>query len=214
MKIKMLAVVVLLMCGCGTTRDLVDKWKGRLDDFKEWDKLSAEELWDQLRGKEAKKDEKGWLHGSQKIDVPERPKDWSLTIYTKDIPTERVNDKPERMFVKFFFDNGSAYPYIMPKHRDYVRFRAKGGTNYNAHVKDWVLKPIPRDVAEWTFSVKDGKFDITCNGDALGRKGKTAPKNYLPLDIGDGKLKTFVVSPDGVRPLGCPWWASEVTQNE
>ncbi|MHC4621484.1 MAG: hypothetical protein ACYTEQ_27395 [Planctomycetota bacterium] len=202
---------ILLFSGCGTIRD----WRDDLDDFKEWDKLSIEDVWDKLRGKEVTTDNRGWSQGPHRIDVAGKPAEWEWVIQTKDIPKDRPpNGKPERGFFELMFDKGKVYQYVMPDYRNCFRIRAKGGTNFNVHCKDKIYSPIPDGESEWRVTVEDDLLDITLDGVPIGRKDRSRgiKNHYLPIKLNGARLKHIVIdnfAGDG-RVFGGWWKAREV----
>ena len=191
MRTAAILAVVVLMAGCGT----IEKFKDRkLDDLGD---LSLEALWDKARGKPVMKDDEGWAKGPQQIPVDGKPAEWVFPFKTRNIDMTRPNDKPERIVLGIDFTNGDGKLYFMPGGRDGVRMRVKGGTNYNLHVGNYILKPIPKHEAQWEVKVVDGHLDISVDGVPLRNK------KYLPCPVPGAKLKGLYWSPDAGRPAGC-----------
>lgn len=213
MKRVLLGVLLLAAVGCATLEEIEDKIKEFEEYLDEWDQLTLEDIWDKLKGHEATKDEEGWSTGSAKIEPEGRPKNWSWKFVTKGIDASRNKDKEkaEQGLFCVFLTTGKIYPYIMHGGRNAIRIRGKGGEVFNVSCGDWIHKPIPTDRAEWCVSVTNGTFDLTLNGQPLGRKALTSKDDVLPFDIGDGRLKGIVVSQwEGDRPLKSPWKAEEI----
>ena len=210
------AIAVALLTGCTTTtdwRDKVSEFEKYLDD---WDKLSIEEIWDSLRGKEAVKDDRGWYTGAATFEPHGKPKNWKWTLTTRGIDATRDKEKEEAEQSLFLvkLTNGKIYPFVMHGGRNCMRIRAKGGEAFNVSCGDSIGSPIPTDSAEWTASVSNGVFDITLNGVPLGRKDRDRGirKHYLPIDVGDGKLECIIVSQWPDRMLKSAWKAGEIEQ--
>ena len=215
--VHVLIAAMLFLCGCSTVKELEYDIKALGEEFaaflKEWESLSLDDVWDKLRGKEAKKDDTGWMRGAQKIDVPERPVNWSWEFTTQGIDPKRGrNEAAERALFCVFLTNGKIYPYTMPGGRNSHRARGKGGDAFNMSCGDAIWTPIFTEETVWHVSVSNGVFDITANGQPLGRKDRSRGirGNYLPIKVGDARLKAFVVSQWPNRMLKSPWKAGEV----
>ena len=218
-------LLALLLFGCNSVKDLGDikslddlkeleaQFKSFMRDLDEWDKLSLDQIWDKVRGKEATKDEEGWCTGSAKIVPDGKPKEWAWDFTTKGIDPKRGDgEEAERSLFCIFLSTGKVYPMIMPGGRNCLRIRAKGGEVFDVHCGDAFWTPIPTDKTTFHVSVTNRLLDITCNGVPMGRKDRSRGirNNYLPIDIGDGVLEGIVVSQWGNRMLKSPWKAGEV----
>lgn len=158
-----------------------------------WNKLLAKLKSWFYRRVLGRKREKPWLTGPREIVPSEELDEWRLVVRLRNQDMTRPNGKPERIWVKLWFEGGFSYMvYAMIDNRNAIRARGKGD-GLNLHVSSWIYAPIPSGEFELVVQCSGGDLVVLINGGVC-------PKSQIK--IGARRLKRVVWCPDAGRPAG------------